>query len=211
VYGEAGIDTVDYGARLEAVTVTMDLNIANDGNATANENDNVRADVERLICPTAAVACTVTGNALDNRITGGGGMDIVDGAAGDDTFVVGANGGIGAGADHFTGGAGVDTIDFSAFGTVLDVRMDDVASTTMSKRIAVDVENLVCPTASACTVLGNAANNHLFGSSQTDTLSSGGGDDFVETNGGSDAVDCGDGSDILIGAGAVAVGTTCEL
>jgi Ca2+-binding RTX toxin-like protein len=209
VYGEAGLDTADYGARLEAVTVTMDLNVANDG--ASGENDNVRSDVERFVCPTAAVACTVTGNALDNRFTGGGGMDLIDGAAGDDTFVVGANGGSGAGADHFLGGAGVDTIDFSGFGAAVDVRMDDVASTTQGKRIALDVENLVCPTASVCTVVGNAANNHLFGSTQTDSLSGGGGDDLIETNGGSDAIDCGDGSDILLGVGAVVVGTTCEL
>jgi Ca2+-binding RTX toxin-like protein len=208
-YGETGLDTVDYGSRLEAVSVTMDLNVANDG--AIGEGDNVRNDVEQLICPTAAVACTVTGNALDNRLTGGGGADTLDGAAGDDTFIMGASGGIGAGADNVTGGAGVDLIDFSVFGAVIDVRMDGAASATQGKRIATDVENLVCPTAHACTVLGNAANNHLWGSSQADTLSSAGGDDFVETLGAADVVDCGDGSDILIGAGASPVGTTCEL
>lgn len=211
VYGEAGADTVDYGARLEAVTVTMDLNAANDGNAAATESDTIRNDVEHLICPTAAVVCTVTGNALDNRITGGGGSDSLNGGAGDDTFIVGASAGIGAGADVFTGGAGVDRVDFTAFGASLDVRMDEVASSTQGKRIGLDVEDLACPTASACTVLGNGLNNHLWGSTQLDTFSSAGGDDFVETNGGSDAVDCGDGSDILIGAGAVPVGVTCEL
>lgn len=211
VHGEAGQDTVDYGARLEAVTVTMDLNAANDGNAAATESDTIRNDVEHLICPTAAVVCTVTGNALDNRITGGGGSDWLSGGSGDDTFIVGASAGIGAGADVFTGGAGVDRIDFTAFGASLDVRMDEVASATQGKRIGLDVEDLACPTASACTVLGNGLNNHLWGSTQLDTLSSAGGDDFVETNGASDVVDCGDGSDILIGAGAAPVGVTCEL
>ena len=211
VYGEAGQDTVDYGARLEAVTVTMDFNAANDGNAAATEGDTIRNDVEHLICPTAAVVCTVTGNALDNRIAGGGGSDTLNGGAGDDTFIIGANSGIGAGADVITGGAGVDRVDFTAFGASLNVRMDDVASSTQGKRIGNDVEDLSCPSASACTVLGNALNNHLWGSTQLDTISSAGGDDFVETRGGADAVDCGDGSDILIGAGAVPVGVTCEL
>lgn len=211
VYGEAGQDTVDYGARLEAVTVTMDLNAANDGNAAATESDTIRNDVEHFICPTAAVVCTVTGNALDNRITGGGGSDTINGGAGDDTFIVGASAGIGAGADVFTGGAGIDRVDFTAFGASLDVRMDEAASATQGKRIGLDVEDLACPTSTACTVLGNALNNHLWGSTQLDTISSAGGDDFVETRGGADAVNCGDGSDILVGAGAVPVGVTCEL
>ncbi len=211
VYGEAGVDTADYGVRLEAVTVTMGLNTANDGNAAATEGDTIRDDVENLICPTAAVVCTVTGNALDNRLTGGAGADVLSGGAGDDTFVVGANAGIGAGADVFAGGGGIDRVDFTAFGATIDVRMDDVASTTQGKRIGLDVEDLSCPNASACTVVGNALNNHLWGSTQLDTLSSVGGDDFVETRGGTDAVDCGDGSDILIGPGAVPVGLTCEL
>jgi Ca2+-binding RTX toxin-like protein len=211
VYGEAGQDTVDYGARLEAVTVTMDSNAPNDGNAAASEGDTIRNDIERLVCPTAAVACTVTGNALDNRLTGGGGSDTLSGGSGDDTFVMGASSGIGAGADVIIGGAGIDRVDFTAFATSLNVRMDDVPSSTQGKRIALDVEDLECPTASACTVLGNSLNNHLWGSTQVDTLSSAGGDDFVETLGGADAVDCGDGSDILIGPGAVPVGVTCEL
>jgi Ca2+-binding RTX toxin-like protein len=207
INGEAGEDTVDYGARLEAVTVTMDLNVANDGNAGAGESDNVHSDVERLSCPTAAVPCTVTGNALDNHLTGGGGADVLNGGAGDDTFILAAS----AGADIIIGGPGVDLVDLSGFGAVVNVRMDDVASVTQGKRIGLDVEDLVCPSASACTVTGNGLNNHLWGSSQADTLSGMGGDDLIETGGGADVVDCGDGSDILIGAGASPVGTTCEL
>ena len=207
VHGEAGEDTVDYGARLEAVTATMDLSVANDGNAGAGESDNVYADVERFICPTAAVVCTVTGNALDNHLTGGGGADVLNGGAGDDTFVMGAT----VGADVISGGTGVDVVDFSGFGASLNVRMDDVGSVTQGKRLGLDVEDLVCPTASVCTVTGNALNNHLWGSSQLDTLSGMGGDDLIETRGGADVVDCGDGSDILIGTGASPVGVTCEL
>jgi Ca2+-binding RTX toxin-like protein len=207
VYGEAGIDTVDYSARLEAITVTMDLNAANDG--ATGEADNVRSDIEALICPQAAVGCNVTGNALDNVITGGAGADTFAGGAGDDTFLVGSSSGVGKGADVISGGMGVDLVDFTAFGAALDVRMDDLPSVTQGKRIANDVENLMCPSNSTCAVVGNGGNNHLFGSSTTDTLSSMGGDDLVETNGGADDVDCGSGSDILIGTPGSSVG--CEL
>jgi Ca2+-binding RTX toxin-like protein len=211
VYGEAGTDTVTYASRIEAVTVTMDLNVANDGNATASETDNVRDDVENFICPTAAVVCTVTGNALDNSITGGAGADVLAGGAGDDTFIVGATGGIGAGADSFAGGAGIDTVNFAAFAAVIDVIMDGTASATQAKVIGTDVENLTCPSASACVVTGNASANRIVGSSAADTITAAGGDDFIETAGGNDTVDCGDGSDILYYTAGTPVPTACEL
>lgn len=211
VYGEAGTDTVNYADRLEAVTVTMDLNVANDGNPTASELDNIRDDVENLICPTGAFVCTVTGNALNNTITGGAAADVLSGGSGDDTFVVGATAGIGQGADTFTGGAGLDTVDFTNFGATINVIMDGTASTTMSKVINTDIENLTCPSASACTVTGNASANRIIGSSALDTITSLGGDDFIETVGANDAVDCGDGSDIVYTAAGTPVLTACEL
>jgi Ca2+-binding RTX toxin-like protein len=211
VYGEAGTDTVTYASRLEAVTVTMDLNAANDGNATASETDNVRDDIEKLICPTGAFVCTATGNALDNTITGGAGADVLAGGAGDDTFIVGATAGIGGGADSFAGGAGIDTVSFASFGAVINVIMDGTASTTQMKVINTDVENLTCPTASACTVTANASANRIIGSSAADTINAAGGDDFVETAGGNDTVDCGDGSDILYYTAGTPVPTACEL
>jgi Ca2+-binding RTX toxin-like protein len=210
VYGEAGTDTVSYAARLEAVTATMLGNTANDG-ASGSELDNIRDDVENFICPTGAFVCTVTGNALDNSITGGAGADVLSGGAGDDTFVVGATGGIGAGADTFAGGAGLDTVSFAAFGAVINVTMDAVASVTQAKVIGLDVENLTCPTASACTVTANDSANRIVGSSALDTINAAGGDDFIETVASNDAVDCGDGSDIVVAAGGTPVRTACEL
>ena len=210
VYGGTGTDTVSYAARLESVRVTMDLNVANDGNGAVNEGDTVRDDVERLVCP-AVAACTVTGNALDNVITLGAGDDVVNGGAGDDVFVFGTAAAEGAGADSVTGGAGVDQVSFAGYGATMNVRMDGVASTTQGKVIATDVEDLKCPTASACTVLGNAGNNRIVGSSTSDTLNAVGGDDFVETSGGSDVVDCGDGSDILIVSTGSPSASGCEL
>jgi Ca2+-binding RTX toxin-like protein len=210
VYGEAGTDTVSYAARLEAVTATMLGNTANDG-ASGSELDNIRDDVENFICPTGAFVCTVTGNALDNSITGGAGADVLSGGAGDDTFVVGATAGIGAGADTFAGGAGLDTVSFAAFGAVINVTMDAVASVTQAKVIGLDVENLTCPTASACTVTGNDSANRIVGSSALDTINASGGDDFIVTVAGNDAVDCGDGSDIVVSAAGAPVRTACEL
>jgi|APLak6261679142_1056127.scaffolds.fasta_scaffold00080_27 Ca2+-binding RTX toxin-like protein len=210
VYGEAGIDTVSYAARIQAVTVTMDLNVANDGDAAGTETDNVRDDVENVICPTGAFACTVTGNALDNTLTCGGGVDTFVGGAGDDTFVVGASN---AGADVFTGGAGIDKMDFSAYGAVVTYVMDGTTAGTASKVIGADIENFTCPSASICTITGNALNNRIYGSSAADVIDAAGGDDFIEGVGGNDDVTCGDGSDIwLKGAGTPTnAAADCEL
>lgn len=210
VYGEAGSDTVSYAARTVAVTATMDGNAANDGES--GETDTIRDDVEKFICPTAAVVCTVTGNALDNTITGGAGNDVLSGGAGDDVFVVGATAGIGAGADTFNGGAGIDKVDFTAFGATIAIVMDGAAGTnTQGKIIGLDVENLTCPSASACTVSGNANNNRIVGSTQIDTINGLGGDDFIESTDAADVIDCGDGSDIVYAAAGTPVKTACEL
>lgn len=210
VYGEAGVDTVSYASRVELVVVTMDVNAANDGNT--GELDNVRDDVENFICPTGAYTCTVTGNSMDNSITAGGGADVLTGGAGDDTFVIGATGGIGAGADTFNGGTGVDTVNFASFGAAIAIVMDGAAGTnTQGKIVGTDVENLTCPTGTASVVTGNASNNRLVGSSAADTINGLGGDDFIETAGGNDTVDCGDGSDILHYTAGTPVPTACEL
>ncbi len=215
VYGEAGIDTADYSARVNTITVTMDLNVANDGNVAGAELDNVRDDVENLKCP-ALWACVVTGNALNNTITGGAGADTMTGGAGDDTFVEGAFATVGLGADVISGGAGIDTVDFSGYGSVFTLVMDGTTASTgggAGKLVDTTTENVTCDAALACNVTGNAANNHFIGSSAADTFDSLGGDDFIEANGGTDTITCGDGSDIwFAGAGpATNAALDCEL
>jgi Ca2+-binding RTX toxin-like protein len=168
--GGAGHDTLDLSAATSAATITLGAN------------------TEDLKCPSAAVACTATGNGLDN------------------TFFVG-----GAAADVFSGMLGDDTIDFSSFGAAIDVKMDNTASTTNGIKIGLDVENLICPTASACTVVGNPANNHVTGGSALNTISSGAGDDFIEGLNAGDVISCGDGSDILVMGSLAARPADCEL
>jgi Ca2+-binding RTX toxin-like protein len=162
---------------------TLDLTAA-----TSAATITLAANTEDLKCPTAAVACVATGNGLDN------------------TFFVG-----GAAADVFSGMLGVDTVDFSAYGAAIDVKMDNTASTTAGMKIGLDVEGLVCPSASACTVVGNPANNHFTGGSALNTLSSGAGDDLIEGLNAGDVISCGDGSDILVMGSLAARPADCEL
>jgi hypothetical protein len=126
--GGIGIDTVDYHARLVGVTVTMDGAKADDGSRSADTYtyDNVAKDIENIIGTDAADK--ITGNALSNVITPGGGNDAVYGGDGDDRMVSGlvndqdvvtdagttpANNDQLDGNDIFSGGVGSDTVDYS--------------------------------------------------------------------------------------------------
>jgi len=91
--------------------------------------------------------------------------------------------------------------------------MDNTVSTSPAYKINTDMENVLCPTAvHACTVVGNAASNHIWAGGGVNTISSMGGDDFVEGLLATDVIDCGDGSDIFTTAVAPTVAAlNCEL
>lgn len=189
-YGGAGVDRADYAAFTQAFTVTMGDKLANDGLGTPK--DDIREDVEQVKCP-AADACTVTGNALDN------------------TFIVP----VGSTAGHsFLGLTGNDTVDFTAFDDDLAISMDGLAGTnTYAMKVGTEVENIKCPTGVyACTIVGNAAANHIWGGGGLNNISSGLGDDTIESVGGSDIINCGVGSDILLPTSSLTTpAVACEL
>ncbi len=205
--GGDGTDTVDYHLRTSGVTVTMDGAKIDDGEksatpATTATFDNVGKDVENLIATDSAD--TITGNALSNIITPGGGDDIVLGGDGDDTMVAGlVNGSPNDavdGNDHFAGGNGVDTVDYSSriLAGPVTAALDAVLSTdaktatntptnsgngsTEADFLGVDVENLV-GTVGADTLTGNASVNSIWGMGGGDTIYGMAGNDVVDANG----------------------------
>jgi Ca2+-binding RTX toxin-like protein len=120
--GGAGTDVVDYSGRTNALTVTMDGTASNDGES--GEKDSIGLTVENLYAGTGADS--ITGNALDNVISGGAGNDSLYGLDGNDTFVMVAwdhnmNASstntwllVADGNDLVVGGNGVDTVDYSS-------------------------------------------------------------------------------------------------
>jgi Ca2+-binding RTX toxin-like protein len=91
MFGGLGVDFVNYGSRVAALTVVMDSVLTagvatgtNSGLAAGAEGDLIGADVENLTGGNAADS--LTGNAGNNRIMGGLGVtdDIINGGAGDD-------------------------------------------------------------------------------------------------------------------------------
>ena len=97
--GGAGTDRISYAERSRAVTVSLD-GVANDGDPTVAEKDNVAAE----IVAGGDGADTLLGSAGRDVLRGGGGNDALDGAAGDDTVDGGP------GRDALTSGAGTDTL-----------------------------------------------------------------------------------------------------
>lgn len=205
--GGAGTDLVDYSGRSAALTVTMDGVAANDGDGTATENDNVKADVEN--CKGGSAADTITGNALANVLTGGAAADVLSGGDGDDVFSEGA---ASTGGDVFNGGAGIDTVDYSLRVAVLTITMDGAAANdgdgtaTENDDVKADVENVVCGNQDD-TVTGNDLDNAIDGGAGADTLTGGIGNDVLDGGAGADTVTGGADDDICIGETVA----TCEL
>jgi Ca2+-binding RTX toxin-like protein len=204
--GGAGTDTVDYSARTAALTVTMDGTAANDG--LDSEEDNVKADVENILCGTADD--DVTGNTSANEITGGDGNDTLSGGNGNDTFheEAAANGG-----DVFNGGAGTDTVDYSERTDPVTITMgDDTANDgdSESDDVKADVEN-VLGGAGDDAITGNDGDNLIEGGDGADTIDGGLGDDRLDGEGGDNVITCGDGDDLALNAGGGSYDDDCEL
>jgi Ca2+-binding RTX toxin-like protein len=112
--GGGNFDTVTYEDRTAAVTVTLN-SIAGDGQA--NENDNVRHDIENLEGGSGPDTFTAQADLVKkNTLNGNGGADTLNGAAGNDEV----NGGTGddtiigdVGSDSYDGGGGTDVLDYS--------------------------------------------------------------------------------------------------
>jgi Ca2+-binding RTX toxin-like protein len=145
IYGEGGIDTVDYSQRVAPLAISLD-GVADD--AQAGEGDNVAPDVENVVGGSGADVLTgsdaanvldggpandkLFGRAADDRLDGGpgndslngeGGVDVLTGDDGNDALNGGdGNDSLSGGGetDMLDGAAGDDTVRGGAGGDILD-------------------------------------------------------------------------------------------
>jgi Ca2+-binding RTX toxin-like protein len=179
--GGAGFDVADYSGHSVGVLLDFDSETGDDG--AAGEGDTIGTTFEALVGGSGGDV--LNGNDGANDLYGGPGVDQLEGRGGDDLL----NGG--TGADSLSGGAGFDLSDYSERSGGVSVDLDGSAGddgepgesdTTWS-----DVED-VAGGAGNDSLVGNGAENFLFGH---------GGNDSLDGVGASDSLFGGTGDDHL--------------
>ena len=144
---------------------------------------------------------TLNGGTGNDVLDGGTGGDTLNGNEGDDTLIVQ---GPDSARDNLTGGAGVDTADFSAFTANLTVTLDGWNWATVggtcgganADRVR-SVENFTGGSGND-TINGDGNVNVLTGGGGNDTINGGGGDDFLAGGSGADRIIVDQGNDTII-------------
>ncbi|QRE78352.1 type I secretion C-terminal target domain-containing protein (plasmid) [Methylobacterium aquaticum] len=161
-------------------------------------------NVEQAVV-TSNAGVTITGNAVDNVIYGGGGNDVFRGGAGND-YIFG-----GGGDDLFYGEAGADTMIGGAGNDfyVLDGASDTVIENANEGRDTVyvsdfeyvlpdNVEQAVTTGAGTAAVTGNDLDNIFYGGAGTNTFNGRGGDDQFFAGTGTNVLLGGTGNDYYV-------------
>ena len=169
--GGAGTDTASYVGATSAVTVRLDLIIAQN---TGGAGIDTLSDIENLIG--SSHADVLTGDAGANRLEGGAGDDVLDG---------------GAGVDILVGGAGWDTYYVDKAGDqIIETWVGgiDTVYATSNYRLPTGVDNGVVAATGNRTLTGNIGSNVLTGNVGNDTLVGGEGGDFLRGGAGVDTL-----------------------
>lgn len=225
-YYDHGFDSSFPVATAAPVQVTVGAAPGDDGNADdgpGGSRDTVSDTVENVTG--TELGDTLTGSSAANRLNGGGGLDTIDGLGGNDTLRAGndqaddiLDGGAGNdtylaegfrtsgdtvdqdGKDTFTGGDGIDTVDYSSRSAAVTVTLASSAANDgqagEQDTIASDVEN----------VTGGMGDDTLTGNADANRLN-GGGDGNASTTGGNDTISGGAGDDRLLGGNGYLDGT----
>jgi CHAT domain-containing protein len=186
INGQAGIDTLNYSAYATPVTVNLAF-----GTAT---NTGVLSNIENLIGGSSGNNTLIGSNTANtwnltaantgniNGTVGFSSFQNLTGGTNNDTFVF--SNGVGV-SGTINGGAGTNTLDYSAYNTPITVNLG-IGTATNTGGLS-NIEN-VTGGSNNDTLIGDANNNIVRGNAGDDTLSSGGGADILEGGTGSDRV-----------------------
>ncbi len=187
--GGDGVDTATYASRTARLEVSLN-GIANDGEITAEELDNVLEDVEN-----------VTGGSSNDTFFGSTAANRFRGGLGGDLFVGGP------GPDVFEGGGNYDAVDYSSRSTRVAVSIDGGANDGTDAdtdgigeegdNVQADVEDLVGGSGDDLLVASDDPNfiEGLWGKTGDDVLRGLGGTDIFRGGPGADIFEGGAGSD----------------
>ncbi|MBY5622713.1 RTX toxin, partial [Rhizobium leguminosarum] len=181
--GGAGADTLIGGAGDDTYivdnagdSVAENADEGTDTVTTVLANYTLGVNVENLTYIGTA-AFVGTGNALNNVLAGGAGVDTLNGGTGDDTYVISTGDIVTENADE-----GVDTVQ----------------TNLTAYTLGVNVENLTYGGTAAFTGTGNALDNIIKGGVVADKLTGAGGNDTLIGGAGSDMMSGGTGDDIYV-------------
>ena len=159
--GQRGVDTASYAASTAGVQVDLTTGTGSGGDAAGD----TLAQVENLTG--SEFNDILTGDALANKLLGGGGNDTLLGNDGDDLIRSGK------GRDSLYGGAGSDTLS---------------GEKGNDKLRGGDQDDLLFGGHNADRLFGQSGNDLLDGGAGNDVLTGGRGDDFFIFNGGRDRI-----------------------
>ena len=198
VDGGLGIDTIDFSALTDGLSIDLDLN-SPPGSGASEIGAVLTAAPAAGGTPTVAVLDVenVIGTQGNDFIFGNQEVNVLEGGLGNDVFHSFG------GADTVDGGDGIDTVLFSA-GPGTTVTLDDFGNGVASVGdTLISIENITGSASGDDNITGNAGNNILNGNGGNDTLNGGAGDDILISDG-IDTIDGGTGNDTVNFSGSSA-------
>ena len=235
VKGLVDVDTSTDGIQLSGSAASLNKALAA---ATFVATDSGPASLALTLSDGTALPVTATyamqagfkatnGDAADNTLSGGAGMDQLAGNDGNDNLnggggkdkLLGGNGNDtlngGAGVDTMTGGLGDDTYYVDAAGDVVNESNDaanggtDTVFSSVTRTLGAFQENLTLTGAAALNGTGNTLNNMLTGNAGANKLTGNAGNDVLTGGMGKDVLSGGAGADTFVfNAAAESTGTT---
>ncbi|MCX7094842.1 MAG: calcium-binding protein [Methylobacter sp.] len=202
--GGAGNDTyfISSGDKINADTSGIDTVVAdfaiNLSSAAASTNFAASsATVIENVTLTGSSGVTITGNSLNNRLTGNTGANSISGGTGNDILDTGATS---SGTDSLNGGDGNDTyiIRSGVTATITDSSGTDTVKTFATFIAAAGIENVTALGTTAVNITANTSNNLLIGNSAVNTITADAGNDTLNGGGGADILIGGTGNDLYI-------------
>lgn len=222
IWDAGGNDTIDASNQLTSVGINLNESAYSSiGKAFANYNTGFMVNDGLSIAFGAKIENaigsnfddTMIGNALDNVLNGAGGMDVMVGGAGNDTYVLDTASELAWIGERVNEGRDLLTITYAAGAqnNLVDLNMDTL----------VNVESVRVTGDGAFALLGNAQDNKLFGNAGADwidgglgadTLTGGTGDDTYVVESYSDVVVelAGEGRDKIMTSLSYALGANIE-
>lgn len=209
--GGDDIDTADYSATNQAVSINMVTGVGAGGHAqddrlisiekiagsTSAEDTLNYADSKTFVKVSLADKSlftgfeNISGSNFNDEISGDANANKLEGGTGNDTLVGGA------GSDTLTGGGGVDTASYAAATGAVTVSLASGRGTLgdADGDVLIGITNLIGGNGTD-TMTGDAGDNSIAGGANNDLLVGGAGNDTLDGGAGGDIMHGGSGNDI---------------